>query len=114
MEASSVLHFHVLLLPSAQLSKMFFCFPDPHFKAKNHRRRIISAALLDEYAYCLREGGRLYTITDVPELHDWMVRHCTAHPAFVRITDEELVSERFQNAGGERLPLAMLSGTDNC
>ena len=25
-----------------QLSKMFFCFPDPHFKEKNHRRRIIS------------------------------------------------------------------------
>lgn len=24
-----------------QLEKMFFCFPDPHFKAKNHRRRII-------------------------------------------------------------------------
>jgi tRNA (guanine-N7-)-methyltransferase len=25
-----------------QLEKIFFCFPDPHFKAKNHRRRIIS------------------------------------------------------------------------
>ena len=22
-----------------QLEKIFFCFPDPHFKAKNHRRR---------------------------------------------------------------------------
>jgi len=25
-----------------QLEAMFFCFPDPHFKAKNWRRRIIS------------------------------------------------------------------------
>ncbi len=25
-----------------QLEKVFFCFPDPHFKAKNHRRRIVS------------------------------------------------------------------------
>ena len=25
----------------AQLSKMFFCFPDPHFKKTTHRRRII-------------------------------------------------------------------------
>lgn len=25
----------------AQLSKMFFLFPDPHFKKSNHRRRII-------------------------------------------------------------------------
>eukprot|EP00658_Telonema_sp_P-2_P042399 TRINITY_DN3042_c0_g1_i12.p1 TRINITY_DN3042_c0_g1~~TRINITY_DN3042_c0_g1_i12.p1 ORF type:complete len:210 (-),score=60.34 TRINITY_DN3042_c0_g1_i12:908-1456(-) len=24
-----------------QLTKMFFCFPDPHFKKSNHRRRII-------------------------------------------------------------------------
>lgn len=28
-------------LEKHQLEKMFFCFPDPHFKAKNHRRRII-------------------------------------------------------------------------
>lgn len=25
-----------------QLSKMFFCFPDPHFKARKHKARIIS------------------------------------------------------------------------
>ncbi|CBI20788.3 unnamed protein product, partial [Vitis vinifera] len=36
-----------------QLSKMFFLFPDPHFKEKNHRRRVISTHLLDEYAYVL-------------------------------------------------------------
>lgn len=47
----------------AQLDKMFFCFPDPHFKAKNHRRRIISDTLLSEYAYFLKPGGRLYAVT---------------------------------------------------
>lgn len=31
-------HFFV----KGQLEKLFFCFPDPHFKAKNHRRRIVS------------------------------------------------------------------------
>ena len=45
---------------------------DPHFKAVNHRRRIITAPLLDEYAYCLAAGGMLYTITDVEELGYWM------------------------------------------
>lgn len=29
------------MLSCAQLEKMFFLFPDPHFKEKNHRRRII-------------------------------------------------------------------------
>ena len=27
-----------------QLQKIFICFPDPHFKAKNHRRRIVTYA----------------------------------------------------------------------
>jgi tRNA (guanine-N7-)-methyltransferase len=49
--------------------------------------------LLDEYAYCLREGGRLYTITDVPELADWMARHCSAHPGFDRVPDVDLPAD---------------------
>jgi hypothetical protein len=47
---------------------------DPHFKACNHRRRIIQTPLLTEYAHLLAPGGWLYTITDVPELGEWMVR----------------------------------------
>ncbi|RYY82005.1 hypothetical protein EON63_14235 [archaeon] len=42
---------------------MFICFPDPHFKAKNYRRRIVTPELLSEYAYFIKPGGRLYTIT---------------------------------------------------
>lgn len=76
-----------------QLKKMFFCFPDPHFKRTNHRRRIISPALLSDYAYLLREGGRLYTITDVEPLHQWMATHGDEHPSFRRLTDAELESD---------------------
>ena len=66
------------------------CFPDPHFKAKNHRRRIISYNLLTEYAYFLNSQGNglLYTITDVKDLHDWHVARCDEHPSFERIPDE--------------------------
>jgi tRNA (guanine-N7-)-methyltransferase len=48
-----------------QLSKLFFCFPDPHFKSRKHKQRIISTTLLAEYAYVLRPGGIVYCITDV-------------------------------------------------
>ena len=72
---------------AASLTKLFFCFPDPHFKRKNHPRRIISERLLSEYAYYLKEGGKLYCITDVKELHDWHVEKCNAHPLFQRIND---------------------------
>ncbi|KAL7557211.1 hypothetical protein ACA910_001279 [Epithemia clementina (nom. ined.)] len=92
------------------LRKLFFCFPDPHFKRKNHARRILSERLLTEYAYLLKrrrqrrpprlydahasndddnhyhyededeEDGKLYAITDVWELHLWHVQKCQAHP----------------------------------
>ncbi|KAG9050640.1 tRNA (guanine-N(7)-)-methyltransferase (tRNA(m7G46)-methyltransferase) [Tulasnella sp. UAMH 9824] len=73
-----------------QLSKIFFLFPDPHFKARKHKARIISQTLLAEYAYVLRPGGIVYTITDVEDLHLWMVQHLEAFPLFERIADEEL------------------------
>lgn len=56
----------------AQLSHIFLCFPDPHFKARKHKQRIVSSTLCAEYAFVLRPGGCVYTITDVEELGSWM------------------------------------------
>ena len=72
-----------------QLNKIFICFPDPHFKARKHKQRIVSTTLNSEYAYVLRPGGIIYTITDVPDLHEWMVGHFNAHPTFERVSEEE-------------------------
>ena len=44
-----------------QLTKMFFLFPDPHFKKNKHKWRIINPSILAEYAYVLAEEGRVYT-----------------------------------------------------
>ncbi|KAG6770898.1 hypothetical protein POTOM_026599 [Populus tomentosa] len=76
-----------------QLTKMFFLFPDPHFKEKNHRRRVISPHLLDEYAYVLEVGGIIYSITDVEELGDWMKTCLENHPMFEALTEEELEAD---------------------
>ncbi|KAL6802403.1 PXA domain-containing protein [Trichoderma sp. SZMC 28012] len=73
----------------SQLSKIFICFPDPHFKTKKHKARIVSTTLNSEYAYALRPGGIVYTITDVEALHEWMVEHLDAHPSFERVSKEE-------------------------
>lgn len=59
------------LFHKSQLTKIFLCFPDPHFKARKHKARIISPALIAEYAYVLREGGRVYVVTDVQDLYEW-------------------------------------------
>lgn len=78
---------------AAQLSKIFICFPDPHFKARKHKARIVSTTLNSEYAFVLRPGGIVYTITDVEPLHLWMVEHFDAHPSFERVAEDEAESD---------------------
>lgn len=78
-----------------QLSRIFFVHPDPCFKNSQRRRRIISCWLLAEYAFVLREGGFLYTVTDVEDLHRWHERQIDPHPLFRRVSDEELQSDPF-------------------
>jgi len=73
----------------SQLSKIFLCFPDPHFKARKHKARIVSKTLNSEYAYVVRPGGIVYTITDVEDLHLWMVSHFDSHLSFERVPEEE-------------------------
>lgn len=76
----------------SQLSKIFICFPDPHFKARKHKARIVSETLNAEYAYSLRPGGLLYTITDVEEYHYWILRHFGAQDR-----DQDRDQDREQN-----------------
>ncbi|KAJ3734191.1 putative methyltransferase-domain-containing protein, partial [Lentinula guzmanii] len=77
----------------ASLSALFFLFPDPHFKVRKHKARIISPTLLAEYAFVLRPGGIVYTITDVKDLHDWMKTHLENFPLFEPVSEEELRAE---------------------
>lgn len=73
-----------------QLRKVFFLFPDPHFKRAKHKWRIISPTLLAEYAYVMAPGGDVYVLTDVRELFRWMTRHLAAHPLFRRLDDADV------------------------
>ena len=75
------------------LSALFFLFPDPHFKLRKHKARIISPTLLAEYAYVLRPGGIVYTITDVKDLAEWMSAHLNAFPLFESVDTETLRAE---------------------
>lgn len=98
-----------------QLRKIFLCFPDPHFKARKHKARIVSSTLNAEYAYVLRPGeGRVYTITDVEDLHRWMVGHFAAHPAFERVppAEEEVVDEADEQEKGDPCVRIMRTATE--
>jgi tRNA (guanine-N7-)-methyltransferase len=90
-----------------QLHTLFFLFPDPHFKARKHKARIISPTLLAEYAYVLRIGGIVYTVTDVEDLHLWMVKYLDEFPLFERIEEEKL-----REIGQAGVVDAVLNGTE--
>lgn len=90
---SNVMKYIVNFFHKGQLEKMFFNFPDPHFKKSNERRRIISSNLLSEYAYILRPGGIIYNITDVKNLYDWTVARFEEHPLFVAVPESEWDSD---------------------
>ncbi|KAF2431121.1 putative t-RNA methyltransferase [Tothia fuscella] len=77
----------------SQLSKLFLCFPDPHFKTRKHKARIVSSTLTSEYAYVMKEGGIIYTITDVEDLHVWMRERFEGCSLFERVGEEELEAE---------------------
>ena len=78
----------VNFIPKASVEKMFFCFPDPHFKQSNWWRRIINDALLSTYAYTLMSGGKIYFVSDVKALYEWM-DDCLARATsqFVKVSD---------------------------
>jgi tRNA (guanine-N7-)-methyltransferase len=85
-----------------QLTHLFLCFPDPHFKARKHKARIVSAQLNAEYAFVVRPGGCVYTITDVEELHGWMVGHFEEEGLAGRGRELwERVNEEEWDAGGD-------------
>ncbi|CAK7218220.1 tRNA (guanine-N(7)-)-methyltransferase (tRNA(m7G46)-methyltransferase) [Sporothrix curviconia] len=97
----------------AQLQKIFLCFPDPHFKARKHKARIVSPTLATEYAYVLKPGeGRVYTITDVEDLHKWMVGHFAAHPSFERVPPEEEAADEEEGGKGDPCVRIMRTATE--
>jgi tRNA (guanine-N7-)-methyltransferase len=70
------------------VDKIFFCFADPHFKKTNHRRRIINTSLITDYLYTLKPGGKIYTVTDVKDLHEWEVEKLSEHPMLERCDND--------------------------
>jgi tRNA (guanine-N7-)-methyltransferase len=76
------------LLPAlkpASLGRVFILFPDPWPKARHHKRRLITAAFLDELARIMAPSAELRFATDDPEYLAWTIERLGAHPAFERL-----------------------------
>jgi tRNA (guanine-N7-)-methyltransferase len=69
-------------LPAASLGRVFILFPDPWPKARHHKRRLVSAEMLDRLADLMADGAELRLATDDADYMAWMLRIGLAHPAF--------------------------------
>ncbi len=56
------------LFPPGRVSRFFLNFPDPWWKTRQHKRRVVSPALLDDLHTRLVAGGEVYLATDVFEI----------------------------------------------
>jgi tRNA (guanine-N7-)-methyltransferase len=69
-------------LPDASVARIFVLFPDPWPKARHHKRRLVQAETVAEFARLLQPGGKLRFVSDWAEYVDWALERITAHPAF--------------------------------
>jgi tRNA (guanine-N7-)-methyltransferase len=53
------------LFADASVRRFYLNFPDPWFKSRQHKRRVISPGLIAELARALEPGGELYVMTDI-------------------------------------------------
>jgi len=58
------------LLPEAALAAVHVYFPDPWWKKRHHKRRLMNERFLADAARTLAPGGRLHFWTDVQEYFD--------------------------------------------
>jgi tRNA (guanine-N7-)-methyltransferase len=56
------------LFAPEQVSRFCLYFPDPWFKSRQHKRRAMSPALVEELVRLLAPGGEVHVATDVFEI----------------------------------------------
>ncbi len=79
LHGNAWLLFGALFAP-ASLSLVVLNFPDPWWKAKHHKRRIVSDAFAQLLASRLKPGGRLLIQTDVASLLEEYLARLEAQP----------------------------------
>lgn len=71
-------------LPAGLLERVSIQFPDPWFKKKHHKRRVLQPDLLRAIAAALPQGGWLFLQSDVEAVIAPMVALCEASGCFAR------------------------------
>lgn len=77
-------------LPANVLQRVSIQFPDPWFKKRHQKRRVVQPELVAELAKFLIPGGTVFLQSDVEAVAIEMSDRFQEHPAFVRQSQEWL------------------------
>lgn len=70
--------------PNHPLQQVSIQFPDPWFKKRHQKRRVLQPSLVNELAEFLPSGGRVILQSDVQAVAEDMVERMAEHPQFVQ------------------------------
>jgi len=75
-------------LPGGLLQRVSIQFPDPWFKLRHHKRRVLQPPLLRSIAAALAPGAELFLQSDVEAVISPMVALCEASGCFERPAED--------------------------
>ncbi len=78
-----------ILIDDGQLTDFFLLYPDPWWKKKHAKRRVIQPKFLDLLAQKMPKGGNIWIRTDVGPLADEMRDTLVEHPEFEPLPFDE-------------------------
>ena len=94
------------LVPAESVAMFHLLFPDPWPKTRHHRRRIVTAELLESIRNGLVPGGILHIATDEADYFEQIARVCAVAPGFAAVDPSldaahpvSTFGERFRQAG---------------
>jgi tRNA (guanine-N7-)-methyltransferase len=71
-------------LPERSLHRISIQFPDPWFKKRHQKRRVVQPELVEELSLHLAPGGMVFLQSDVKDVEIEMCDRFQEHPAFAR------------------------------
>jgi tRNA (guanine-N7-)-methyltransferase len=74
-------------LPAASLASVSIQFPDPWFKRRHQKRRVVQPALVQGLATCLNLGGWVLLQSDIEAVAVEMRQRFRENPAFVEVSE---------------------------
>ncbi len=88
--------------PAESVSRIFLHFPDPWWKKRHSKRRILGRDLLDDFIRLLKPGGELFIQTDVEERAREYATHINSYEGFAFSSDSGFLSENPYRARSNR------------